>query len=150
MKNFTVAKFLGIVFLLSIAAVGCNRTAAAGKPAAGTVSITTGVWQLSAIQRPGGAETAVAKEPSYTAQFGADNRIAGQAHCNRHMGKYELGPTGAISITAGASTLMMCIGESIADEFLKTLGTITRYETRDGRLILSSGTGARLVFVTGQ
>ena len=148
MNCSTTVKILGIVFLVSIASVGCKRTMTAAKPDT-AASITTGIWRLTAIQRPGGAETAVASEPSYTVQFNADGRIAGQAHCNRHMGKYELGTSGSITITAGASTRMMCLGESIADEFLKTLGTITRYEIRDGKLILSSSAGAKLTFLNG-
>jgi len=145
MNRFAATKILGAVLLMSITLAGCKHEAAPAKPGA-AASITNGVWKLAAIQRPGGAETAVAPDPPYTIQFNAENRIAGQAHCNRHMGKYELGPSGSISITAGASTRMMCIGESIADEFLKTLGTVTNYETRDGKLILVSGSGAKLTF----
>jgi heat shock protein HslJ len=62
------------------------------------------------------------------------------------FGKYELRPSGTITLTAGATTLMICLGESIADEFLKTLGTIANYETRAGKHILSSGDGAKLTF----
>lgn len=152
-----VIKILGIVLLLSIAPAGCKHRAvcsgvcvqdtsiAPGKPDAASI-ITNGVWHLAAFQRPGGEEETVAPEPPYTIQFGENGRIAGQAHCNRHMGKYELKPAGSITLTAGASTLMMCIGDSIADEFLKTLGTVTNYETRDEKLILSSGSGAKLTF----
>jgi len=147
MNCFAATKILGVVFLISIALAGCKHGVAPGKPAA-AADITKGVWTLAAIQRPGGAETAVAPEPPYTIQFNADNRIAGQAHCNRHMGKYELGAPGNITITAGAATLMMCIGESIADEFLKTLGTVTSYETREGKLILSSSSGAKMTFTS--
>jgi len=168
MNCFTVVKILVVVLLLIIAPAGCKRGAApaasgtsgtqttpmASEASGGTqgtpdaaADITAGVWRLAAIQRPGGgAETAVAPDPPYTVQFNADNRISGQAHCNRHMGKYELRPGGGITITAGASTLMMCLGESIADEFLKMLAATASYETRGGKLILSSGDGAKLTF----
>jgi len=145
MKLFAGVVIPGIVLIASIASTGCNRAATAGKPGA-EASITTGVWRLAAIQRPGAAETTVAQEPSYTIEFGSDGRVSGQAHCNRHTGQYELRQSGGIAITGGASTRMMCFGESIADEFLKTLGTITRYETLDGKLILFSSDGAKLTF----
>ena len=145
MKFFAAVIIPGIVLLASIASAGCNRAAPAGKPGA-EANITTGVWRLAAIQRTGAAETAIAPEPSYTIEFGADGRVSGQAHCNRHTGQYELRQSGGIAITGGASTRMMCLGESIADEFLKTLGTITRYEARDGKLILYASDGARLTF----
>ena len=147
MKCLDAVKILGIVLLISIAHTGCKHSLSAGNPdaAMSKASITDGVWRLAAFQRPGGREESVAPEPQYTIQFGADERFAGQAHCNRHMGKYELRPAGSITLTAGASTLMMCIGDSIAGEFLKALGTVTNYELRDGKLILSGG-GAKLTF----
>jgi len=148
MNFFDTVKILVIVLLLSITSipsVGCNRAALAGKPGA-EANITTGTWRLAAIQRPGAAETGIAPEPSYTIEFGMDGRVSGQAHCNRHTGQYELRQSGGIIITGGASTRMMCLGESIADEFLKTLATAARYETRDGKLILFSSDGVKLTF----
>ena len=149
MNFFTAVKIPGIALLLSIASIasaGCNRAVTTGKPSS-EANIKTGVWQLVAIQRSGAADTTVAPEPPYTIEFGAaDGRVSGQAHCNRHTGQYELRQSGGITITGGASTRMMCFGESIADEFLKTLGTITRYETRDGKLILFSSDGVKLIF----
>jgi heat shock protein HslJ len=62
------------------------------------------------------------------------------------MGQYELSPSGGIKLTAGASTRMMCLGESIEDEFLKTLETATRYKLDGGKLTLSSDAGAVLTF----
>jgi heat shock protein HslJ len=149
MNCSATVKILGIAILLSMAPAGCKRVATPQKPAT-AAEITGGVWKLTAIQRPGGAETAVALEPLYSIQFGADGRFSGQAYCNRHFGQYELRPSGAIALTGGASTRMMCLGESIEDEFLKTLGTITNYEILAEKLILSSGGGAKLTFTGGQ
>jgi len=148
MNFFTAVKIPIIVLLLSITSAGCNRIVTAGKPGA-EANITNGVWRLAAIQRPESADTAITPEPSYTVEFSADGRISGQAHCNRHTGQYELRQSGGISITGGASTRMMCLGESIADEFLKTLVTATRYETHDGKLIIYSSDGVKLTFVKG-
>jgi len=149
MKCSIAVKILGIVLLMSIA-LGCERSAAPEKPGA-AADITAGVWQLAAIQRPGDAETAVAPAPPYTIQFGADGRFSGRVHCNHHTGQYELRSAGSIALTAGASTRMMCLGDSISineNEFLKTLGTITNYETSGGKLILSSNNGTKLVFTS--
>jgi len=137
-------KILGVVLLVTLAVAGCKHSAAPGVPDG--ASIVGPTWKLVAIQRPGGAEEAVKPEQPYTVQFGADGRVSGQAHCNRHTGKYELLPSGGVKLTSGATTRMMCLGESIADEFLKTLGTVTRYQLRDGKLVLSSDAGAVLTF----
>jgi heat shock protein HslJ len=144
--NCSVAvKILGIVFFAFITLSGCTRNVTPEKPET-AAGITNGVWQLTAFQRPGGVEEAIAPAPPYTIQFGTDGRFAGQAFCNRHMGKYELPTAKNITLTAGASTLMMCLGDSIASEFLTTLGQVTNYETHEGKLILSSGNGAKMTF----
>ncbi|MDR1728910.1 MAG: META domain-containing protein [Acidobacteriota bacterium] len=138
-------QILGIVLVAALAVAGCKHNNATGGE--GDASAVLGAtWRLAAFQRPGGAEEAVKPAPPYTVQFGADGRMSGQAHCNRHTGQYELLPSGGVKLAAGATTRMMCLGESIADEFLKTLGTVTRYRLDGGKLILSSDAGAVLTF----
>lgn len=104
-----------------------------------------GTWRLVAIERPGAAEQAVAADPRYTVAF-ADGKLSGLAHCNRYAGGYEQPAPGKIKILPMAATLMACPGESLAAEFLRSLGGASGYEVRGDRLLLSYGDGGVLTF----
>lgn len=109
--------------------------------------LPTGPWQLSAIERPGTAEEAIAVDPAYTIEFFVDGRFSGRAHCNRYTGGYEQPESGRLSIApAMAATLAACPPPSIADEFLRAVGAVTRYEMRGGQLRLSYGADGVLIF----
>jgi putative lipoprotein len=98
------------------------------------------------MRRPGGNDEAVPAEPAYTMEFGADGRYSGQAHCNRHIGGYATPGDGRLELTAGAATLAACPEPSIADEFLRALGAVERYELRADRLLLTYDTTGVLTF----
>jgi putative lipoprotein len=129
---------------------GAARAAAADAPRAAAETNDSsgppsGTWRLVAIRRPGAAEQPVGQEPRYTVAF-ANGRLSGVAHCNRYAGGYELPAPGELKVSPMAATLMACPGESIESEFLRALGSATRYELRDDRLLLSYGDGGVLSF----
>jgi len=104
-------------------------------------------WRLVAIQRPGAAEEPVAPEPAYTIEFGADGRFAGRAYCNRYAGAYQQPEPGRLTIAPTfAATLAACPPPSIADEFMRAIGAVTRYELRGDQLRLSFGADGVLTF----
>lgn len=103
-------------------------------------------WRLIAIRRPGGTEETVPAEPAYTMEFGADGRYSGQVHCNRHTGGYVLPGDGRLELTAGGATLAACPEPSLADEFLRALGAVERYERRADELLLTYETTGLLTF----
>jgi putative lipoprotein len=108
--------------------------------------IPGGVWRLIAIQRPAGGEEIVGVEPRYTVEFGAAGGFGGQAHCNQYSGGYQQPEAGRLVIAPIATTLAACQQPSIADDFLRLLGSVTAYEMRGTELHLSSGEGATLRF----
>ncbi len=123
-----------------------QRVAGDGGATGDTGSIAAGPWRLVAIQRPGGAEEAVGREPPYTIEFGADGRYSGQADCNRYTGGYQRPEPGRLTITAGASTLAACPPPSIAGEFMQAIFAVTGYAVRGEELRLSFGAGGVLIF----
>jgi putative lipoprotein len=115
--------------------------------AAATATITGQPWRLVAIRRPGAAEEPVGSEPPYTVEFGAGERYTGRAHCNSFSGAYEQPGSGALRIRAGAATLAACAQPSIADEYLRALASVSRYELAGDELLLQYAASGRLRFV---
>ncbi|HVJ29107.1 MAG TPA: META domain-containing protein [Gammaproteobacteria bacterium] len=146
----------------ALALAGCQRTDDAARvpadievgaqPArsADTVSdgtITGRPWRLVAIRRPTAAEEPVAPDPEYAVQFEGDGRYSGRAHCNRFTGGYERAAPGELTIHAGAATLAACLTPSIADEFVRALASVTKYEVSGDQLLLTYNTSGELRFV---
>lgn len=104
-------------------------------------------WRLIAIRRPGAADEPVSTEPAYTIEFGADARYSGRAHCNNFTGAYERPVPGELRIRAGAATLAACLQPSIADEYLRALASVTRYEVSGEELRLSYSASGELKFI---
>jgi len=117
---------------------GAEGAPAEGDDGAGAAvePIPGGAWRLVAIERPGGAEEAVAAEPRYTIEF-TDGRFAGQAHCNRYTGAYQQPEGRRLMVGAVVGTLAACPPPSIADEYLRAIGAVTLYEMRGEMLRLS-------------
>lgn len=58
---------------------------------------------------------------TYTIQFKADGTLAIVADCNMVQATYTVGAENAVTITLGASTLVACAKESLADTYLAIL-----------------------------
>jgi len=126
-------------------AAGAGAPDVLGNAGGAASSLPSGTWRLVAIQRPGGAEEAVAGEPRYTVAF-LDGRLTGLANCNRYTGGYQEPEPGKLKVAPMATTLMACPGASIADEFLRAIGGATGYELRGERLALTYADGGTLTF----
>jgi putative lipoprotein len=120
---------------------------AQGDNAASDGTISGEPWRLTAIRRPGAAEEAVGPDPQYTVQFAADGRYSGRAHCNSYTGGYERPGPGELMIRAGAATLAACSPPSVADEYLRALASVTRYQVSGEELRLTYNTSGELRFV---
>lgn len=116
---------------------GAGDTDSADRAGGDAGALGGGQWRLVAIRRPDGTEETVPAEPAYTMEFSADGRYSGQAHCNRHTGGYTLPGDGRLELSAGAATLAACPAPSIADEFLRGLAAVERYEQREDQLLLT-------------
>jgi putative lipoprotein len=97
------------------------------------------------LQLPREPEIAIEPGPSYTIEFSA-GRVSGQADCNRYTGGYEQPSTGRLRFGLFAATLAACPPPSRAPDFMRVLGTATRYELRGERLVLSADDGGVLAF----
>lgn len=105
-----------------------------------------GDWRLIAIQKAGAPEVIVSDDLPYTMSFGSDGRVSGKAHCNSYGGAYAARADGQLKITGMAATLMACMAPSLADAFLVAVGEVSRYETDEAglRLTTAGGTVLRL------
>lgn len=78
-----------------------------------------------------------------TMEFGADDRVAGLAGCNRYVGTYALTAEG-LTFGRMAGTMMACADALMAQErkFLAALGTAARFDLDEtGALLLRAADG---------
>lgn len=107
--------------------------------------LPTGAWHLATLQLPREPEVAIEAGPQYTIEFAA-GRVSGQADCNRYTGGYEQPSAGRLQFGLFAATLAACPPPSRAPDFMRVLGSATRYELRGERLVLTADDGAALTF----
>jgi hypothetical protein len=80
----------------------------------------------------------------------ADNgTYTGRADCNAISGTYTTGRNNAITIVAGASTLVACPGDSYGPLFAHAITTATSYAIANGELTLTDNEGGTMTFVAG-
>jgi putative lipoprotein len=114
-------------------------------PTAAAEPLPTGVWHLVTLQLPREPEIAIEAGPQYTIEFAA-GRVSGQADCNRYTTGYEQPSAGRLRFGLFAATLAACPPPSRAPDFMRVLGTATRYEIRGERLVLTADDGGVLTF----
>jgi putative lipoprotein len=105
-----------------------------------------GAWLLVTFQEASGLEEAVADGQRYTIEFTPDGRFSGQADCNRYFGGYMRPAPGRLEMSDVGTTLAACPPESRSTDFLRAIGTATRYELAGPELKLFGG-GDVLTFV---
>lgn len=137
-KCAVLAVLAGLVPLLLTA---CQSV---GEPGAGLAGQT---WRLYGIERAGSGNEPVAAEPRYTLEFLDDGRLAGQAHCNRFLGRYETAGANRLRIETGAVTRAACPPPSLEDEYLRALARAETYEMRYDELLLATAERGTLRFV---
>ncbi|MBF9034884.1 META domain-containing protein [Rhodobacterales bacterium HKCCE2091] len=98
-----------------------------------------GTWHLVEAE---GAEA----PPGTTLDLSEPGRISGQAPCNRYeapiSGSYPGFETGGI-----VTTRMACPDLPLETRYIAALDGATRAELVDGRLVISDGAGAAMVYV---
>ena len=104
-------------------------------------SAIQGSWELQSIQI-GDTVIAVAGEPeSYTAEFGADGRLAVRADCNRCASAYSTSGT-ALDIGVLACTRAYCGPESLEGDYVSALDLATSFERSASSLVVRHPGGA--------
>ena len=130
----------GMFFPVSVAVeVGGEKFAGCGGDPA---SLLKGEWLIETID---GKPTVAKSHPSLN--FDVDNKLNGDASCNRYFGGYTLTGEG-LTVSQIGSTMMMCEPPKIDQEklFLAILGSVVGFEIgADGALILRAGDGRSIV-----
>ena len=93
-------------------------------------------WQWANELRISSEIAPIENPEKYTLIFAEDGSLNIQADCNQAAGTYELGASGAITITMGPATLAACPGDSRGEEFVQLLGSATSYQFEQGQLVL--------------
>jgi heat shock protein HslJ len=99
-----------------------------------------GAWTVQYI----GERPVIDNSPAYL-EFAADDRVGGNASCNRFTGGYAL--SGAqLSFSQAASTRMMCSPALMEQDgrFLESLEKVAEGKLENGRLALLDGDGNML------
>ena len=78
-----------------------------------------------------------AKSSNYTVQFLADGKLSFKADCNTGSGAYKTSGN-TMTITLGAMTMAACPPGSLADAYVKQLGSVAGYAITQTNLILTT------------
>jgi heat shock protein HslJ len=110
-------------------------------------------WVMQEMQFEDGTQATALIEAQVTLQLGFDGKVSGSAGCNDYFSGYELGPQGAIKLSAIGSTRKTCANEEInaqEQQFLAQLGRTVSYKIVDEELIFFSEFGETMIrFGTG-
>lgn len=110
-------------------------------PATGNLTGTTWEWVKTVTPVE---EVAATDQTRYNIVFNEDGSATIKADCNTGMATYTVDEGGAITITPGGMTLMMCPDDSQATRFMADLTGAAIYFFQDGNLFIdlfaSSGT----------
>ena len=148
-NNNNNAVIIGVVAVVALVVAGLFLVSGNGR---GSSELTGTNWQLSAIteQTPTFQGVVPASEqPNYAITFADNGTYTGRADCNAISGTYTTGRNNAITIVAGASTLVACPGDSYGPLFAHAITTATSYAIANGELTLSDNEGGTMTFVAG-
>lgn len=129
--------FRGIILItLLIIIQGCSAT----MNSSNDISVS-GKWMIESIE----GKSVVANSPAYM-EFSEDNRISGNASCNRFFGKYTLAGS-RMTIGEAGSTRMMCAGPFSEQEnrFLSALNRVDSIAMDNETLSLKDAQGVELI-----
>lgn len=101
--------------------------------------LTGSQWQLLRIENADGSiDWARDKAPS-TIVFGTNGKFNGKAACNGFFGSFQLQADGSMHVGNAGATLMACMGDNIATQFLQTLSKVDSYAMTPDQLRLQAG-----------
>ena len=127
------------LFSITLALVGAGCAGSA--PSVADPALTGPTWQLSAVrgEAPAG--------PGASLTFGAARTLSGTAGCNRLSGTYALERGGKIVLTPHHPARVACPAPAAEQErrVLAAMEEVERYDAGDGRLVLSSASGERVL-----
>jgi heat shock protein HslJ len=125
----------GSMLFEAVAAEELAAEPASTEPTAAVPGLTNVLWQWDRFTE--GAESFEVPEPeAYQLAFLADGQFALRADCNRGRGRYEAGTDGSIMLDVGPMTRAMCGPDSLDDQFLEHLGSVTAYRIAEGGIYL--------------
>ncbi len=132
-NDLTLLDAAGATLVQAQAVAAGGQEAGETPPAEATLIGPT--WQWVGSTYSDGVEQAVAA-PTYTVQFLPDGSLGFQADCNRGSGSYRVDGD-ILAIQLGATTLVACPPESLADKFLTELDQVAGFDIQDGMLYLN-------------
>jgi heat shock protein HslJ len=98
-----------------------------------------GEWKLVEA-RQNGRRVSFSGEIRTTLKFGEENRIGGNAGCNRYSSTYTLGGRNRIKLGPAISTKMACLDQDFMKQertFFGVLEKIGKFRIKENHLILS-------------
>ena len=138
---------IAVVLLLALAVV--STACAAAAPGS---DLTGKTWLLTAVteQVPAFQGVVPAEEQGqYTIAFNTDGTFNAQADCNQVSGDYAVADGNKLTITPGASTLMLCPAGEFGLLFVNALADAASYKISDQSLQITKADGGTLDFVSG-
>lgn len=109
---------------------------------------TTWLWTELNETEPA-SQSIVPNAVNYKLVFQQDNLFTYQADCNFGNGDF-MENNGQLTLELGPITLAECGSESLHDQYLVLLASVTSFGTRDGKLVLITSDGAsQMVFEDG-
>jgi heat shock protein HslJ len=149
MKTKMSAALAATTWMLGLAACGVTdgtslpeTPSLGGSSTALSASIPAGTWRLMSLRETGHDEARIADPGSFTAEFGADGRVALKADCNRCGGGYTAG-SGSLKVGPMACTRAYCTATAPLDTtFTALVGSAQTWTSSDDQhLELSSSAG---------
>jgi heat shock protein HslJ len=107
-------------------------------------------WRVTAVATTVPAWQGVvpaADQVRYTISFANDGTAAIKADCNQVTAAYTTTPGGTITITPGPSTLAMCPDDSLGQQFVGALSSVTSYNINGDQLTLRQPDNSRLELI---
>ena len=145
--RFTMRRSIALVLLAALAVV--STACAAAAPGS---DLTGKTWLLTAVteQVPAFQGVVPAEEQGkYTVAFNTDGTFDAQADCNQVAGEYAVADGNKLTITPGASTLMLCPEGEFGVLFVNGLADAASYTISDQSLKITKADGGTLDFVSG-
>lgn len=103
-------------------------------------------WEWVGSTDAAGTATAVNDPTRYTLLLNADGTLSIKSDCNSVGGTYTTSGTDTLALTLGASTEVGCPPDSQDQQFNAQLGSVTRWRTEGGELLLTPSDGSTMRF----
>jgi heat shock protein HslJ len=123
-----------VALAIAAGATGCGSDADSG--------LVGATWEWTALSENAPKHQSVVPEPeNYTITFSEDGNFQAKADCNQLAGTYtEDGDS--LTIEPGPMTLVACPPESLSDQYVALLGTVSSFAVDGKELTLQLGQDA--------